>query len=127
MMSVDGQLNTFDLQALMSDDPDFVGVFALDQLPHHRYATDRHVPIKLIVNLEPKSLPGSHWVAISRKLGGEAYYFDTFGQPPSKDIAMWLNANALRWKFSKLPIQEAKDLISCGYSCVKFLQQIRNG
>ena len=86
---MDGQLNTFDLRALMSDDPDFVGVFALDQLPHHRYATDRHVPIKLIVNLEPKSLPGSHWVAISRKLGGEAYYFDTFGQPPATEIAKW--------------------------------------
>jgi hypothetical protein len=123
-MSTDGQLNTFDLQALMSDDPDFVGVFSLDTLPRNR-EHDRHLPLKLIVNLEPKRLPGSHWVAISRRLGGEAYYFDTFGQPPPKEIATWLNKNALRYKFFKQPIQETGDLVSCGYLCVKYLQQVK--
>ena len=52
-----GQLNTNDLEALMSDDPEFVGVFSRDRIPQ---GIDKRLATKMIVNLDPKNLPGSH-------------------------------------------------------------------
>ena len=114
-------LDTFDLIELMEDDPDFVGVFSLDTLPR---GINRHMPFKLIVNLQPRDKPGSHWIAISRALGGEAYYFDTFGRKPPPTIASWLNNNSYKWRYSTTAIQDAKDKVSCGYLCINFLQRL---
>ena len=115
-----GQLDTFDLEALMSDDPEFVGVFPLDGLPR---GIDGRRTIKLIVNLEPRSLPGSHWVAIYRR-DGKAFYFDTFGRLPPKDIHTWLSNNSRTWTNFDKTIQLANDKVSCGYICLEFLKKL---
>ena len=114
------QLNTYELQALMAHDPQFIGVFALDELPHN-LPMDK--TIKLIVNLQPKSQPGSHWVAIYRR-GNNGFYFDTFGRLPPSTIRNWLANNTRRWKFYDKIIQAPSDKVSCGYICLTFLKRL---
>ena len=114
------QLDTFDLEALMDEDAAFVGVFALDSLPR---GIDMHKTIKLIANLEPRSHPGSHWVAIYRR-DGKAHYFDTFGRPPPKLIHAWLSNNSLTWSYFDKVIQAANDKVSCGYLCLEYLKKL---
>ena len=55
---------------------DFRGVFACDQLPK-RYVLR---PSGLVVNTDPSTQPGEHWVAIYIARGGESEYFDSYGQ-----------------------------------------------
>ena len=111
-------LNTHDLRALMMGDPQFFGVYALDRLPH---GVNRHATIKMIVNLDPASQPGSHWIAIYRR-HGRAYYFDTFGHHPPKLIRDWLARNSTRYQHHTRTIQSPQDRTSCGYLCLAFLQ-----
>src|SRR3977135_1648595 len=79
--------------------------------------------IKLIANLEPRSHPGSHWVAIYRR-DGKAHYFDTFGRPPPKTIHAWLSNNSLTWSYFDKVIQAANDKVSCGYLCLEYLKKL---
>src|SRR5258708_1586150 len=117
---MEDRLNTHDLRALMAGDLEFVGVFASDRLPslHNKQDT-----IKLIVNLDDSSLPGSHWVAIYRR-GGNAYYFDTFGHEPPKAIRNWLANNSTSWTSFARAIQSPQDKVSCGYLVLEFLQKL---
>ena len=57
----------------------FIGVYAADQLPSRISA-----PSCLIVNYDPASLPGSHWVAcwVQKR---SVYWFDSFGLAPDAD------------------------------------------
>ena len=114
------KLNTYDLRAMMEGDPEFVGVFASDRLPT---LANRHGTVKLIVNLDDSSLPGSHWVAIYRR-GGKAYYFDTFGHEPPKIIRNWIANNSTSWTSFARAIQSPQDKESCGYLCLEFLQRL---
>ena len=116
----DAQLNTYDLRALMSDDPEFLGVFPIDRLPRN---VDACKTIKMIVNLDPANQPGSHWIAIYRH-DKRAYYFDSFGNPPPHLILEWLNNNSLYWTRHYKSIQSPQDKVSCGYLCLEFLQRL---
>ena len=57
-------LLTSDLKYVMKKDPTFAGVFALDKLPHVKKKNN----IKLIINLDPSTKPGSHWVLFGAKV-----------------------------------------------------------
>jgi hypothetical protein len=121
------QLNTHELRALMSDDPEFIGAFPSDCLPPLYALNNITKPVKLIVNLDPSSQPGSHWVAIYRRADGVAYYFDTFGRPPPPRIHSWLAKNCKDWKSFDKQIQGANDKVSCGYICLTFLKKLNHG
>ena len=56
-------LLTSDLHTVMKNDPSFLGVFALDKVP----PKIKKWNVKLIINLDPATKPGSHWVDIWRK------------------------------------------------------------
>jgi hypothetical protein len=114
------QLNTEDLRALMKDDPLFVGVFPSDVLPNIVGVK----PFKMIINLDPSTQPGSHWVAVYRHVNGHGYYFDTFGHPPPPRIKHWLSCMCKEWKCFDKQIQLTNDRVSCGYICVTFLKKL---
>jgi hypothetical protein len=113
-------LDSNDLRAIMDTEPNFIGVFASNELPNR---VPPNVTIKLIVNLDPKPLKGFHWTAIYRKQR-RGYYFDTFGRPPPRRIRNWLSQNCLRWAFNEKILQSPNDKVSCGYICVKFLKEL---
>jgi hypothetical protein len=115
------QLSTHDLRAMLRHTPDFVGVFPLNGIPPLIPPRKR---IKMIVNLDLDSQPGSHWVAIYRRADGNALYLDSFGRKPPPLIEQWLCKNTLSWKVWNKPIQKPHDRTSCGYICASFLKKL---
>ncbi len=115
-------LDTWDLEALMEGEPHFVGVYALDEIP--RVLGSRKVPVKMIVNLDPGELKGSHWVALYRNPQGDGFYFDTFGLPPPPPIAWWFSQHTNHWRGLDRQIQSVNDKVSCGYICMRFLKEL---
>ena len=73
--SNDDGLSNIDLQnmARALHTSEFVGVFSKDQCPNFKRQEG-----SAIVNLEPASQPGSHWVALGNR-HGQSWYFDSFG------------------------------------------------
>ena len=114
------QLNTNDIRHALRTDAAFIGVFPLDRLPR---GVGKIKTIKLVANLQPANLPGSHWVAIYR-CGGKGYYFDTFGEMPPHEIQCWLAANTLTWDYNRRIVQSKSDDASCGYICIYFLKKL---
>ena len=53
----------------------FLGCFAADQIPK----TIIKYPASLIINLDDKNKPGTHWVAAYIKTPTRVFYFDSFG------------------------------------------------
>ena len=116
-----GQLSTYDLEILMCGEPNFIGVFSIDTLPPY---LDRSKTIKMIVNLQPKHMPGNHWVAIYRNREGRGFYFDTFGREPPPTIGNWLSQNTNKWTYYDKIIQSPNDKVSCSYICMEFLKKL---
>ena len=58
----------------------WLGVFAYDEL---RDVTREIRPWCLILNIDPKNQPGTHWLALYAPLAGGFELFDLFGFSPS--------------------------------------------
>lgn len=96
----------------------FGGVFPCDGLPAHKAGF-----LYFIVNLDPKHLPGSHWIAIAFKKD-IALYFDSYGRAPmQKDILTFLRRNARIIKYNTIMFQNFKST-SCGLFSLYFLYKI---
>ena len=106
------------INKLLRYHPEFQGVFARNTLPYF-------IPNNsgLIVNTDPNTLKGTHWVAIFKDMDGYCEYFDPFGIPPLYDEYMtFLNNNSsvgYRWSQQQLQCVEC---ITCGYYCVEYLK-----
>jgi len=114
------QLSTIDISDAFKNDPTFLGVFAVDKLP----ATVQPGKVKMVVNLQPSNLPGSHWVAVFRRDSNVGYYFDSFGSIPPLTIQVWLSKHCANWTFNRLTIQPINDNELCGYLCIEFLKRL---
>ena len=56
--------------------PNFIGGFPSDKLPE-----PKQKPFGMVVNLDPSTKPGSHWVAIYVSEFNVSEYFDSYGFP----------------------------------------------
>jgi hypothetical protein len=92
----------------------FGGVLARDQIPIRPSHT------AYIINLDPSSEPGSHWVAIFFDRRGFAEYFDSFSLPPPKDIVKFLETNSFVYTCNGQQLQHVRTAV-CGQYCVYFL------
>lgn len=71
-----------------------------------------------IVNLEPSSKLGSHWVAY-KKRGHTVYYFDSFGDlRPSQEIIRYFKSSRLLYNYQAYQTFES---VICGHLCLLFL------
>lgn len=93
----------------------FGGVFSSDTLPKLRKNF-----VSFIINLDPHTLPGTHWVAAYFKNSDEAIYFDSYGRPPPKNILKFLKTNSKNITHNKFCYQDYTTL-TCGYFCLYFL------
>lgn len=100
----------------------FKGVFACDQLP-----ANFSLPALFIVNLSPRSQPGTHWVSIYIDGWGTAVYFDSFGMPPRNiHILRFLKLHSKESKYNKKQVQHLSS-IKCGrFACVFAVSMLRN-
>jgi hypothetical protein len=123
-------MNTAELDELLTADCKlstvYVGTFPCDMLPS---MVDH--PAALVINTDPSTMPGSHWVAIYVDSGGRGEYFDSYGDAPENvECVKFLNTNCRggrNWIFSKKELQ-AMDSNVCGQYCVGFLKwRVRGG
>lgn len=93
----------------------FIGVFARDELPE----TSGVFPQSLVVNTDPRSQTGTHWVGIYIDENGKADYFDSYGLPPMCiEFLNYLESNAIKgFKYNRITLQ-CTTCVTCGeYVC----------
>lgn len=71
-------MNTHQIQCAIDCEQEMskqiIGVFAADQIPFHR-----STPFGFIVNTDPQSLPGKHWIACYVDSNNVLEIFDSYG------------------------------------------------
>lgn len=98
--------------------PQFLGVFASDQLPD----VVPFRPCALVINTDPADKPGQHWVAAHfNATNGQVDYFDSYGQTPRVNaIGRFLTANSSRVNHNAKKVQSNLSSV-CGQFCIYFL------
>jgi hypothetical protein len=88
----------------------FIGAFPSDKIPSRA-----HYPYSYVVNTDPSTEPGSHWVAFYHSSPTNAEFFDSYGQAPS---AYGINVVCTLW--NQRAIQQI-DSDVCGHHCVSYV------
>ena len=92
--------------------PDFKGVFPCDKLPNISKGY-------LIMNTQPSSMPGEHWVAMTINTTGE--YFDSYGfYPLNKEAEEFMNERTSTWTYNRVTLQGLNNF-TCGEYCVMYI------
>ena len=95
----------------------FVGVFASDTLPN---PDSLSAPFSLVVNTDPESRPGTHWVCFYSPSPNTLEYFDSFGMPPKVPSLLGFTRSFDSFKYSKTALQ-SEITTQCGPYCCVFL------
>jgi hypothetical protein len=108
-------MNTLQLECVLNADPvtRHVRVYAADQLPQQRLT---QFPRGLIVNTEPSTMRGRHWVAIWLDSAKHGEFFDSFGKPPEyyhRQFRIFLQKNNACANYNDRVLQHA-DSDTCG-------------
>jgi hypothetical protein len=80
----------------------------------------------MVVNLDERDEPGSHWVAIFAPSPREAFYFDSYGQPPPDGPISEFLGRFEKVTPNKFPIQSIVSDV-CGYYCAYFIAKCSAG
>jgi len=88
------------------------GIFACDQLPDFTLR-----PSVIVVNTDPSTQPGRHWICMFFDADGHGEFFDSFGLQPKRVFERYMNKHCLAWTFNNKQMQS---LISrfCGHYCI---------
>lgn len=115
---------------MYSDDiDDFLSV--LNVKHHGVYASDRlpravSTPAAIVVNTDPHTRGGTHWLAIFIDEKGELDFFDSYGRPPVKLFTSFIRRNSKVARFTTYSIQDISSDV-CGQYCLVFLYFRTNG
>ena len=92
----------------------FRGVFMGNALPLNCCRYNECV----IINLDDKNCPGTHWVAY-RKTGNNVTYFDSFGDlRPPRDLINYRKVDKIKYNYKRY---QEYNTFNCGHLCLKFL------
>ena len=112
-------MNTRELQQYMLQDPYiskfYGGVCARDQLP-----TIVNGPKLYIVNTDPISQAGEHWIVLW--IDTTCEYFDSLGQQPETDFERFLILNGLNYKYNYRRLQSDDSNVCGHYSFEAFMK-----
>ena len=116
-------LSTKDLISCLSNEPHFIGVYSADEILS---ISIKGFPVSLIVNLEPKSNKGSHWVCIW--IGKTSIeIFDSLGFDPKSwrffplHLFQFLSRFKHSHKFKISPVCQSVLSHYCGLFCIYFI------
>lgn len=111
-------LTTVDIYQALGKHPGFRGVYPISDLPTVLLPR----PSSLVINLDERWKPGSHWTAVFIPLRGPAFYFDSYGRYPPEQIIGLMERNSRDgWIYNKLKLQG--DLSTfCGFYCIEFIR-----
>jgi len=125
----DGLYNT-EIEHIMKDYPDFVGVISSDEIPSLVGKVKPNKKISFIMNLDKSNQPGSHWVSvlIDPVNSQSVEYYDSYGMPPpnnfSKDIKLLVDKMKpdvyLKYKINKVKHQHDSSS-TCGWHSMRWL------
>ena len=111
-------MNTKQINKLFCMNPTFKGVFACDQLRLLKFKA----PFALIVNTDPSSKPGTHWVAIVCDKRRHIEFFDSFGELPTvRNIQQYIKRSSKSSCYSTTQLQSVRS-ISCGLFAIGFIK-----
>ena len=101
----------------------FVGVYSSDLIPH--LITE---PCCLILNTDPHTEKGTHWLAIYlHPKSCSAYFFDSYGLPPLlPPVHEFLRRNCSLWTYNKVQLQGPASTV-CGHYCCLFALYMDQG
>ena len=116
-------LNSVELTILLKRQPDFLGVFASDQLEKLKILK---TGIFFIVNLDTLAQPGSHWLAI--RIGRKSIeIFDSLGfklklwQTYPRHLLNFLSRYSRSHNFYISPVLQPPNTYTCGLFCVFYV------
>jgi hypothetical protein len=69
-----------------------------------------------IINLSNTGTKGTHWITLTIN-NNKAYYYDSFGRKPIKEIKYFCKIHKLKLKYNKFIHQDINDN-SCGWYCL---------
>ena len=105
-------MDDVELEQYMSALPESRGVFASDELP------SLPSPSIFAVNLDPRHLPGSHWVVLY--FGKDkAEYFDPLGEPPTPSLNRYLLQHSDGYMWNNMAVQGPSS-DKCGHFCIYY-------
>jgi len=93
----------------------FVGVYAADQIAE----TFGKIPSACIVNTDPSSKPGQHWVAIFQDQTDTVEFFDSYGKQP--DFFLFTNFPRCSRIIKQNSVLQSNITSVCGQYCMFFL------
>jgi hypothetical protein len=101
----------------------FLGVFASDMLPKHPTASS----CTFIVNTDPHTEPGSHWLAINiQSRSSRLYYFDSYSLTSYiPAIHSFINHNCTLWDYDSVQLQGSTTTVCGKYCCLMALYMDR--
>lgn len=117
-------MNTLEIKHILENHPDtranFLGVFPIDELPKKR----PDPPYGLVINYDPASQVGSHWVSIYAD-SDSTHFHDSLGFTPVKiEIPQFLDP--VPFTATIKPIQHPRS-DACGHHAVTFLVRRAQG
>ena len=102
-------MNSDQIEHILKNVDNFQGVFSVDTLPSQ--------PRLLVCNTDPSTKPGSHWISIYvDEKTGRGEYFDSFGRPPERVFATYMNRYCTVWTCNCKQLQSVISSF-CGFYC----------
>jgi hypothetical protein len=121
-------MDTIDLTLILArlfskSQTNFLGVLASDRIPSLRTVAT-FAPCCYVLNTDPKSEPGTHWVAIYHATPRILEFFDSYGSHPN-DYGIFFDTS-LQLRFNEISFQTVTSSV-CGQYCIFFLAHRTNG
>ena len=108
-------MDTVQITCTLKDIPTFLGVYPSDLLP-----TAIHKTGTVIINVDPHTREGSHWLAIhfDTRLSW-ASYFDSYGRASSDpNILSFTKRNSAVWSYNTTSLQGPTSVVCGQYCCI---------
>ena len=94
----------------------FLGTFAIDTLP----GEIEKYPCGMVINTDPISKPGQHWLALYAENCKKVEFFDSFGQAIPESVELFIKKHFGECEESITQVQDESSS-ACGAYCVYFL------
>lgn len=97
----------------------FGGVYTSDKLPR----LVNNYPKAYVVNVDPSTRPGSHWVAFYFASSENGEFFDSLGQRSesyTSSFVLFLDRNCSQWTYNNRTLQSPFSNV-CGKYCIYYL------
>ena len=122
-------MDTIQLKKILENDfitkSSFQGVYASDQL--QLLQKPNRLPACYVINEDPASKPGSHWVALYLMPNGDVEYFDSYGDVPIKPIEQFARRLAKTNVWYNTKQLQSFETRACGPFCIFYLLQRNSG